>query len=106
MARRDEILKAIYEADRLHAQYDSKARVERGEGRVDVFSMLLDRDILVMFRPLKNLLGAYFSVPGTGVMVTTTSWRAASPRAATLQPSSAASRSAAADRASAQSPAA
>jgi Zn-dependent peptidase ImmA (M78 family) len=71
VARRDEILQAIYEADRLHAKYDSKAKAERGEGRVDVFSMLFDRGIDVMFRPLKNLLGAYFSDPDTGVMVTT-----------------------------------
>ncbi len=71
MARRDEILQAIYEADRLHAKFDSKARAERGEGRVDVFRMLFDRDIPVMFRPLKNLLGAYIDDPGQGVMVTT-----------------------------------
>jgi hypothetical protein len=56
VARREEILQAIYEADRLHVKYDSKARAERGEGRIDVFSMLLDRDIDLMFRPLKNLL--------------------------------------------------
>ena len=30
--------------------------------------MLFDRDIYVMFRPLKNLLGAYFSDPDTGVL--------------------------------------
>jgi hypothetical protein len=71
VARRDEILQAIYEADRLHAKYDSKAKAERGEGRVDVFRMLLDRNIFVMFRPLKKLLGAYFSAPDMGVMVTT-----------------------------------
>ncbi len=71
MARRDEILQAIYEADRLHATYDSKGKVERGAGRVDVFRMLFDRNIYVMFRPLKNLLGAYFSDPDTGVLVTT-----------------------------------
>lgn len=71
MARREQILQAIYEADRLHAKFDSKARAERGEGRVDVFRMLFDRDIPVMFRPLKNLLGAYIDDPGQGVMVTT-----------------------------------
>src|SRR5207247_1986218 len=59
------------EADRVHAQRDSKAKVWRGEGRLDVFNMLLDRDSFVMFCPLKNLLGAYFSDPSTGVMVTT-----------------------------------
>lgn len=71
MARRDELLQAVYEADRLHAKFDSKARAGRGEGRVDVFGMLLDRDIPVMFRPLRNLLGAYIDDPGQGVLVTT-----------------------------------
>ena len=33
--------------------------------------MLVERDIPVMFRPLKNLLGAYIDDPGQGVMVTT-----------------------------------
>lgn len=71
MARRDEILRAIAEANRLHAKHDSQARAESGEGRVDVFGMLFDRDIPVMFRPLKNLLGAYIDTPDQGVMVTT-----------------------------------
>lgn len=71
MAGRDEILQAIYEADRLHAKYDSKGAVARGASRIDVFRMLFDRDIYVMFKPLRNLLGAYFSDPDTGVLVTT-----------------------------------
>jgi len=71
VARRDEILNAIYEADRLHKEYDTKARVKRGQGRINVFEMLAGRDIPVMFRPLKNLLGAYITDPGQGVMVTT-----------------------------------
>jgi len=71
VARRDAILNAVLEADRLHKEHDTKARADRGEGRIDVFGMLFDRDIPVMFRPLKNLLGAYIDDPGQGVMVTT-----------------------------------
>jgi hypothetical protein len=71
VARRDEILNAIYEADRLHKEHDTEARAKRGEGRIDVFGMLVGRDIPVMFRPLKNLLGAYIDDPDQGVMVTT-----------------------------------
>lgn len=71
MARRDAILNAVLEADRLHKEFDSKARAERGEGRIDVFGMLVSRDIPVMFKPLKGLLGAYIDDPGKGVMVTT-----------------------------------
>jgi Zn-dependent peptidase ImmA (M78 family) len=71
VARRDEILNAVYEADRLHKEHDTESRAKHGEGRIDVFGMLVGRDIPVMFRPLKNLLGAYINDPGQGVMVTT-----------------------------------
>jgi Zn-dependent peptidase ImmA (M78 family) len=71
VARRDEILTAVYEADGLHKAYHSEARAKAGEGRIDVFGMLVDRDIPVMFRPLKNLLGAYLDDPSQGVIVTT-----------------------------------
>ena len=43
-----------------------KARADTGEGRIDVFGMLVDRDIPVMFRPLKNLLGAFIDDPRQG----------------------------------------
>jgi Zn-dependent peptidase ImmA (M78 family) len=71
VAMRDDILNAVYEAARLHKKYDTEARASRGEGRIDVFGMLVDRDIPVMFRPLRNLLGVYLDDPGQGVMVTT-----------------------------------
>ena len=71
MAQRDEILAAIYKAGRLHKKYDSESRAKAGEGRIDVFGMLVDRDIPVMFRPLRNLLGAYLDDPSQGVIVTT-----------------------------------
>ena len=71
MRRRDEILNAVYEADRLHKEYDTEARATSGEGRIDVFGMLVERDIPVIFRPLKNLLGAYIDNPDQGVIVTT-----------------------------------
>lgn len=71
MARRDDILNAVYEAERLHREFDTKARAEGDEGRIDVFGMLVKRDIPVMFRPLKNLLGVYINDPDQGVIVTT-----------------------------------
>ncbi len=71
MVRRDAILNAVLEADRLHKEFDTKVRAERGEGRVDVFGMLVNRGIPVMFRPLKGLLGAYIDKPDPGVIVTT-----------------------------------
>lgn len=71
MAGRDEILQAIYEADRLHKEFKTKENLEQSFGRIDVFGMLFEREIPVLFRPLKNLLGVYISDPGVGVMVTT-----------------------------------
>ncbi|MGC4004074.1 MAG: ImmA/IrrE family metallo-endopeptidase [Pirellulales bacterium] len=71
MAIRDDILNAVYEANRLHKEFDTEARAKSGEGRIDVFGMLVEKDIPVMFRPLRNLLGAYIKDPSQGVMVTT-----------------------------------
>jgi Zn-dependent peptidase ImmA (M78 family) len=70
MARRSDILAAVYAADRLHKQFDTKARAEAGEGRIDVFDMLVKRDIPVLFRPLDKLLGAFINDPDRGIMVT------------------------------------
>jgi Zn-dependent peptidase ImmA (M78 family) len=70
VARRDDILGAVFEAERLHKEFDTKARVGAGEGRIDVFEMLVSRDIPVIFRPLETLLGAYIKDPGKGIIVT------------------------------------
>lgn len=70
MSRRNEILAAIAEADRLHLAHNSMQRTSEGQGRVDVFEMLVEKDIPVLFRPLKNLLGAYVDDPAQGVMIT------------------------------------
>lgn len=71
MALRDDILSAVYEANRFHRDHDTESRAKSGEGRIDVFGMLVEKDIPVMFRPLQKLLGAYIDDPGQGVMVTT-----------------------------------
>jgi Zn-dependent peptidase ImmA (M78 family) len=69
---RGAIMDAALEADRLHKRFDTKARANDGNGRIDVFGMLVENDIPVMFRPLKGLLGAYLNEDGAvGVMVTT-----------------------------------
>jgi hypothetical protein len=54
MARRDAILNAVVEAERLHRIFHAKARAAAGEGRIDVFGMLVDRNIPMMFRPLRG----------------------------------------------------
>lgn len=63
---RDAILSAVSEADRLHKQFDTKARADKGESRIAVFEMLVDRDIPVLFRPLNGLLGAFLDDPCRG----------------------------------------
>jgi Zn-dependent peptidase ImmA (M78 family) len=70
VARPHDILKAAYEAERLHKEFDTKSRAEAGEGRIDVFGILVKRDVPVMFRPLKKLLGAFIDDPDKGVIVT------------------------------------
>lgn len=70
MSYREDVLSAVYEADRLHQIFGTEAAALAGEGRVDVFRMLLERDVPVLFRPLSNLLGAYISDPDKGIMVT------------------------------------
>ncbi len=66
------ILNASLEADRLHKQFDAKDRADAGEGRIDVFDMLVRNEIPVMFQPIKGLLGAFLKENGSrGVMVTT-----------------------------------
>jgi len=69
--RRKEILEATLEADRLHSEFESKKHADDGDGRIDVFEMLWKRDIPVIFRPLKNLLGAFIDDPAEGIMITT-----------------------------------
>ena len=70
MSRRSEIFDAIAEADRLHNFHNSQERIVEGHGRIDVFEMLVEKDIPILFRPLKNLLGAYVDDPSQGVMIT------------------------------------
>jgi Zn-dependent peptidase ImmA (M78 family) len=73
VATRSDILNAVFEADRLHREFDTEVRAARGEGRIDVFGMLVKRDIPVLFRPLTKLLGAFVNDPDMdkGVIVTT-----------------------------------
>ncbi len=68
---RSAILSAVAEADRLHKEFGTRELAERGYGRVDVFGMLVEREIPLVFRPLDGLLGAFINDPLPGVIVTT-----------------------------------
>jgi Zn-dependent peptidase ImmA (M78 family) len=65
------ILDAVHAAARLHNEYGSEQLVDRGEGRIDIFGILVDRGIPLLFRPLEGLLGAFINDPLPGVMITT-----------------------------------
>ena len=65
------LMQAVLAADRLHKQFDTKTHTQSGDGRIDIFSMFVDLDIPMLFRPLNGLLGAYLADPSPGVMVTT-----------------------------------
>jgi len=68
---RTAILRAVAAADRLHRNFGTQDLAARGEGRIDVFHILLAHEIVLVFRPLKNLLGAFLREPDPGVIVTT-----------------------------------
>jgi Zn-dependent peptidase ImmA (M78 family) len=65
------ILDAVYAAAQLHNEYSSEQLADQGEGRVDIFEILIDQEIPLLFRPLKGLLGAFINDPSPGVMITT-----------------------------------
>ena len=52
---RTAILRAAQAADRLHKEFDTKTHTDV-EGRINVFGMMADLDLPVMFRPLEKLL--------------------------------------------------
>lgn len=72
MNRRETILEASAEAQRLHKRLGSEAMVRERGGGVDVFGAIRSFGIMLLFRPLPpKLLGGYFPPPDLGVIVTT-----------------------------------
>ena len=68
---REAILEGVKEAQRFHDEIDVRHTVESAGGRIDVFGALLRYNVLLIFRPLDGLLGAYLSQPVRGVIVST-----------------------------------
>jgi Zn-dependent peptidase ImmA (M78 family) len=72
MSLRDAILEGAQAAARLHAQLDTRKRVEASAGCVDVFGAILSTDAALLFRPLEGLLGFCIRGPSApGVVVST-----------------------------------
>ena len=75
MARREAILEGTQAAQRLHAELGTRRAFGAGTfSRVDVFGIAMRLGALLLFRPLKGLLGAYLGkpvVPMPGIIVST-----------------------------------
>ena len=59
------------EAGRLHRQYDLRERIKNGGNRIDVFDVITQRGLPLLFKPLDGLLGVYMDDPMPGILVTT-----------------------------------
>jgi Zn-dependent peptidase ImmA (M78 family) len=58
-------------AARLHVEFDTKAKMQRQGGSIDVFDAVLGANLPLLLRPLRGLLGAYLPDPIPGILVTT-----------------------------------
>jgi Zn-dependent peptidase ImmA (M78 family) len=64
-------LKGAKAAQRTLVMLEAKERLAQWGGQIDVFESLATLDILVMFRPLDGLLGAYLRGTPPGVLIST-----------------------------------
>lgn len=56
---------------RLHRDYALQEQAASGGGRIDVFRVILQLGVPLLFRPLSGLLGAFLPRPTPGILVTT-----------------------------------
>lgn len=64
-------LKGTKAAHRTLVMLEAKEHLSRSGGQIDVFGALATLDILIMFRPLDGLLGAYLRGTPPGVLIST-----------------------------------
>lgn len=64
-------LEAIAAAKALHRELGLRSRVASGEGFVDVFGVIEELGIPLVFQPLKSALGLCLPRPQRGIMITT-----------------------------------
>lgn len=72
MAKRDAILTGIARAAELHHTLGIRDRLMDGSRPMDVFAAIETLKIMVLFRPLDGLLGAYVPTPNSAGMLVTT----------------------------------
>lgn len=65
------VLYATREAARLHRERHVREEVEETGGKVDVFGIMVDIGVPLLFRPLSGLLGAYITNPSPGILLST-----------------------------------
>jgi hypothetical protein len=70
--RRDAILNGTSRAAQLHADLGLREALKGGDRPVDVLAAIGDVGLMVLFRPLDGLLGAYVPTAGTAGMLVTT----------------------------------
>lgn len=68
--KRDAVLGGSLEAARLLKQVQARERVPE-QGRIDVFSIIVELGVPLVFKPLDGLLGAFLFDPSPGILVTT-----------------------------------
>ena len=71
--RRDAILNGVGRAAELHAELGLRDSLREGDRPVDVLRAIRDLGVMVLFRPLDSLLGAYLPTTGEapGMLLTT-----------------------------------
>lgn len=72
MAKRDAILNGIARAAELHHKLGVREQLRDGSRPMDVFAAIKALRIVVLFRPLDGLLGAYVPTPNSAGMLVTT----------------------------------
>ncbi len=70
MNKRETILEASAEAQRLHSSLGSEDLIRERGGGVDVFGAIRSFGVTLHFHPLEKLLGGYFPKPEPGILVT------------------------------------
>src|SRR5579862_2178468 len=70
--KREAILNGVAKASELHAKLGVRQALSEGVGAIDVYGAAHQLGLLVMFRPLRGLLGAYVPTrDASGMLITT-----------------------------------
>ncbi|MDE0109312.1 MAG: ImmA/IrrE family metallo-endopeptidase, partial [Bryobacterales bacterium] len=69
--RRNAVLEGTARAAEMHEELSFRTRLGDGKGPIDVFRVIMETDVGLLFRPLDKLLGAFLPSPVRGILVTT-----------------------------------